>query len=94
MRPYFNRRSRTKLRELHFLLRQVRVNLVIGLLFPAACLGLGEMALRAPLGTLTGFVELGLQIVGWVAMWRPLEIFLDDCGRSSPISAFWSGSSA
>ena len=24
------------------------------------------------------FAKLGLQIVGWVAMWRPLEIFLYD----------------
>jgi len=78
VRHYFKSRAGMKRRELRFLLRRGRVSLVIGLVFLAACLGLGEMALRAPLGTLAGFVELGLQIVGWVAMWRPLEIFLYD----------------
>ncbi|MDO9069559.1 MAG: hypothetical protein Q7W05_14045 [Deltaproteobacteria bacterium] len=75
---YFGSRAEMKRRELRLLLRRGRVSLVIGLLFLAACLGLGEVALRAPLGNLTRFLELGLQIVGWVAMWRPLEIFLYD----------------
>lgn len=78
VRHYFESRAGMKRRELRFLLRRGRLSLVIGLVFLGVCRGLGEMALRAPLGDLTGFVELGLQIVGWVAMWRPLEIFLYD----------------
>ena len=51
---------------------------MVGLLFLAVCFVAGEM-----IGTGAGqsgreFAKLGLQIVGWVAMWRPLEIFLYD----------------
>ena len=76
VRHYFASRAEIRHRELRLLLRRGRSSLLIGLLFLAACLGLGEMSLRALPATWNHFVELGLQIVGWVAMWRPLEIFL------------------
>lgn len=75
---YFASRAEIKRSELRQLLRRGRASLAIGVAFLAACFGLG-LAVRSvlPAGW-EDFVELGLQIVGWVAMWRPLEIYLYD----------------
>jgi len=78
VRHYFASRADIKRNELRQLLRRGRANLLIGLLFLAACFALGELGHRVLPGAWREFVELGLQIVGWVAMWRPLEIFLYD----------------
>jgi hypothetical protein len=78
VRHYFATRAEVKHRELRLLLRRGRASLLIGLLFLAGCFGLGEVAQQAPLGRWNEFVALGLHIVGWVAMWRPLETFLYD----------------
>ena len=75
---YFASRAEIKGRELRLLLRRGRSSLFIGLVFLAACFGLGEVAQRAPLGSWNEFIEMGLHIAGWVAMWRPLEVFLYD----------------
>lgn len=78
VRHYFASRAEQKRRELRQLLRRGRASLLIGLLFLAACFGLGELSLLVLPRGWSGFTELGLQIVGWVAMWRPLEIYLYD----------------
>lgn len=78
VRHYFASRAEVKHRELRLLLRRGRASLLIALVFLAGCFGLGEVAQQAPLGKWNEFVELGLHIAGWVAMWRPLEIFLYD----------------
>ncbi len=78
VRHYFASRAEMKHRELRLLLRRGRSSLLIGLLFLAVCFGLGEVVQQAPLGAWNEFVALGLHIAGWVAMWRPLEIFLYD----------------
>ena len=78
VRHYFASRAEMKGRELRRLMRRGRFSGVIGLLFLAGCFGLGEMVRQASAQPWSEFVELGLQIVGWVAMWRPLEIFLYD----------------
>lgn len=78
VRHYFLSRAAIKERELRQLLRRGRASLVIGVAFLAACFGLG-VVLRPMLPARWGdFAELGLDIVGWVAMWRPLEIYLYD----------------
>jgi hypothetical protein len=75
---YFASRAAIKRAELRQLFRRGRVSLLIGLLFLAACFGLSKLAQQAlPVGW-NEFAGLGLQIVGWVAMWRPLEIYLYD----------------
>ncbi len=72
---YKGDRTRAALRHL---LKQGRVSLVIGVSFVALCL-LGADAIGR-LGDSAGFsiARESLTIIGWVAMWRPLEIFLYD----------------
>jgi hypothetical protein len=72
-----NRREATR-RELRDLLRTGRVALAAGLAFLAFCLALRALA-GAMLPSATGtWVQEGFVIIGWVAMWRPAEIFLYD----------------
>ncbi|MEO7414810.1 MAG: hypothetical protein ABIZ81_15805 [Opitutaceae bacterium] len=51
---------------------------LIGLLFLAACLFLSELIAKLGYGATADLVRESLTIGGWVAMWRPLEIYLDD----------------
>ena len=78
VRHYFSDRAALKDRELRLLLRRGRFSLAVGLLFLAACFGVGELVGHGQGESWREFVQLGLHIVGWVAMWRPLEIFLYD----------------
>jgi hypothetical protein len=75
---YFASRAAIKERELRQLIRRGRTSLLIGLAFLAACFGLGLLLRQLVPGGWSEFGEMGLQIVGWVAMWRPLEIYLYD----------------
>ena len=63
---------------LHRLLSQGRLALLIGLMFLAACMGAREVLLSLGDGAPSRLVGEGLMIIGWVAMWRPVEIFLYD----------------
>lgn len=79
VREYFGQRARTERRQLRRLLRTGRISLVIGLLFLAVAMVLGDLA-----SGLVGRYDYGeilahsLLIGGWVALWRPIEIFLYD----------------
>jgi hypothetical protein len=74
---YFERRAASKHRELRQLFRNGRRSLVIGVAFLAGAIGLAQW-----LGSLIsheGYAWLAsesLTIGGWVALWRPMEIFL------------------
>lgn len=72
---YFEYRQETAARDLRLLLRQGRTALAIGVTFLGACLVLREL-LIATHGTIERVFAESLLIAGWVAMWRPLEIFL------------------
>ena len=63
-------------RRLRSQLRQGRAALLIGLAFLLTCLSLRQLALSLEPGSAGQILSEGLLIVGWVAMWRPLEIFL------------------
>ena len=79
LRNYFDYRTGIVARELSDEFRIGRRALLIGLGVLGFCLLLGQMfvALTSH-GRIGHFVEEGLIIVGWVALWRPLEIFLYD----------------
>lgn len=76
---YFAERARFTRRRLRELFRVGRKSLLISLVFFGAL-----MAFRDLVGSLIpteGFASVlkeGLIIMGWVALWRPLEIFLYD----------------
>ena len=63
---------------LKHLLRQGRMSLVIGIVFVTLCLLAADIT--GKLGANVGYniARESLTIVGWVAMWRPLQIFLYD----------------
>ena len=65
--------------ELKELFRIGRISLAIGLCVLAACSMAGRLVsgLLGP-GYLGGFFGEGLIILGWVANWRPIQIFLYD----------------
>lgn len=73
---YFDYRARMKRRELRQLMREGWQSLIIGLLFLSGCLLAGEALGRQQPGTLLSLLRESLAIGGWVAMWRPLEIYL------------------
>jgi hypothetical protein len=79
IRAHFARRSGALRRSLRQLLRRGLISLGIGVVFLAVFFLMAQL-----IGRLLGqnsFATLfreGLLIVGWVAMWRPLEIFLYD----------------
>jgi hypothetical protein len=78
VRNYFGYRAKLNRLEFKLLLKQGRTSLVIGLLFLAICLLLSELLLRQKPGTLLTLMRESLTIAGWVAMWRPMQIFLYD----------------
>lgn len=73
---HFAEKARLARAELRALLRQGRVSLVLGLAFLAACLLLAQLIAGRATGLLPQFFKEGLTILGWVAMWRPLQIGL------------------
>jgi hypothetical protein len=59
-------------------MRRGRASLLIGLLFLATCLFTTKLLLGDLGGTWARIVRESLTIAGWVAMWRPMEIYLYD----------------
>jgi hypothetical protein len=79
VRDHFGRRSELSRRELRQLFRRGGISLLIGLAFLAASvIGGEEIARRTGQGPLATVLRESLLIGGWVAMWRPMEIFLYD----------------
>jgi len=79
VRNFFTQRSVRARRRLNQLFSIGRTSLLIGVGFLAAAVTLASLVDRA-IGTTPGGALLRetLVIGGWVAMWRPLEIFLYD----------------
>jgi hypothetical protein len=79
IRRHFARRTRLASRELRALVHRGWISLAIGLAFLTTLLVASEtIAARVWGGPLAGVVRESLLIGGWVAMWKPLEIFLYD----------------
>ena len=75
---YFAYRAKLNRLEFRHLLKEGRTSLIIGLVFLGACLLTSEWLLRKQLGSLSIIARESLVIAGWVAMWRPIRIFLYD----------------
>ncbi len=76
---YFGHRALATRRQLRQLFRVGRISLVIGLAFLALVIIVGEyLSARIDKESYGYLVKESLVIAGWVALWRPLEIFLYD----------------
>lgn len=72
---YFGYRADMILRDFKRLMREARASFLIGLLF----LGICQFAATLLTPSATSWQTIareGLTIIGWVAMWKPLEIYL------------------
>ena len=77
IRNYFAGRTRHVREQLRLLFVRGVISLLIGLAFLAACLSVREL-LMATVQPGDAILSEGLLILGWVAMWKPVEIFLYD----------------
>ncbi len=73
---YFAYRQMNEQRRLRLLFRDGRIALVTGLVFLFCCTLIRELAFSFGHDAISDIVGEGMLIIGWVAMWRPLEIFL------------------
>lgn len=77
IRNYFADRTRHAREQLRLLFVRGVISLLIGLAFLATCLSVREL-LMATVQRGDAILSEGLLILGWVAMWKPVEIFLYD----------------
>ncbi|MDE2165627.1 MAG: hypothetical protein KGJ66_04725 [Alphaproteobacteria bacterium] len=75
---HFSHRARLTDMEFRLLMKQGRTSLLIGLAFLASCLLLTQTLLSGKTGTWASVLRESLTIAGWVAMWRPMQIYLYD----------------
>src|SRR5688500_4490243 len=77
VRDHFGRKAHDTRQKLRLLFRNGRVSLLIGLAVVAASVIIGDIVENLMAGNRFGtIIRESLLIGGWVAMWRPLEIFL------------------
>lgn len=77
VRDHFARKAGDTRRKLRLLFRNGRVSLLIGLAVVAASVLIGDAVENLMAGYRSGtIIRESLLIGGWVAMWRPIEIFL------------------
>jgi hypothetical protein len=76
---FFRQRAASTRRKLRDLLRRGRISLMIALAFLAGSIAVGD-AVASAVGAsrIADILREGFLIGGWVAMWRPLEVFLYD----------------
>ena len=75
---YFAYRSKLNRLEFKHLMRDGRQSLITGLLFLTACLAASSFLAGRGSGAFESLARESLTIAGWVAMWRPMEIYLYD----------------
>jgi len=72
---YFDYKLVRSKRNLRLLLLEGRTSLLIGIGFLALCLLSADILAGFPNNTFLRLLKESLLIAGWVAMWRPLQIF-------------------
>jgi hypothetical protein len=76
---FFAQRAASSRRNLRQLFRRGRISLAIGLAFLASSIAIGDaLASYFQESRWAQILQESLLIGGWVAMWRPLEVFLYD----------------
>jgi hypothetical protein len=75
---YFSYRLEETRRSMRFHFREARVALTIGVAFLIVCITIRQLAFVVPGGPVARVLQEGLLILGWVAMWRPLQLLLYD----------------
>lgn len=75
---YFKARAAGARRSLRELFRRGRVSLLIGLAFLGGSIVFSDLIRNVSESGFVALMREGLVIGGWVAMWRPLEVFLYD----------------
>jgi hypothetical protein len=73
---HFDYLLKNEQRQLRLQFRRGRIALFIGLAFLALCLALRQVASQVLSEPFDQFVGEGFLIVGWVAMWGPIDVFL------------------
>ena len=78
MHEFFRHRAELSRHRLRELFRRGRTSLVIGVCALGVSLVAGDLIGRFFSNHIAGILQESLLIGGWVAIWRPLEIFLYD----------------
>lgn len=76
IRNYFTYKSELSGRQVKVLLREGRISLMIGIAFLSTCLLAADLLTPFASGTFLKVVRESLTIGGWVAMWKPMQVFL------------------
>ena len=84
VRRFFRERAQSSRRQLRQLFHRGRISLAIGLAVLATFTTAAQLVTMTDSGGVAQILRESLAIGGWVAMWRPLEVFLYDWW---PISA-------
>lgn len=75
---YFAYRAKLNRLEFRDLLKRGRTSLIIGLTFLGTCVLTSQLLFGQSTSTFSNIFRESLTIGGWVAMWRPIQIFLYD----------------
>jgi len=77
VRNFFQSKADTTRREFRQLMRTGQISLIIGIAFMALCLTLSKVITQEfPVSTTAGWLREGLAVGCWVAMWKPIDIYL------------------
>lgn len=76
IRAHFAHRAEEESLKIRALVTAGRRDIMIGLIFLFTCAVLGLIGTKFLPRALGLFVEQGLLILGWVALWRPVDLFL------------------
>jgi hypothetical protein len=72
---YFEYKAAMNRRELRLMMREGWRSLLIGITFLALCVTIAH-GIAPHIGSWQSVMREGLTIIGWVAMWKPLDIYL------------------
>ena len=75
---FFRYKAALARNDLNQLLRNGRASLAIGISFVVVCLLAADAVGKFATGNFSTILRESLTIAGWVAMWRPMQIFLYD----------------